>query len=458
MFRYMSTIALILWVTTSTAAIQNSDFWFHDDGDTIFIDGKRGAPLHIDYIGGTRTKPLTVKVTPDNTELKVSPSTCTFTKKDDECRLTVYNAKPGDKVYGVNQFTVKEVGASQGVLTAQAASDTSNVGFGVGIQGKDMPAIIPWQGDQFNSGPGRVVVVNSTGQTRDYRTVLWDRDPVKSRWDAYSPKKITTPIFSLPSGRICYIDQDLFFSPDPQLLLYPFNIIQNAYMSYPGWISDITDPSDPIYNGPYYTGNNNITTCSANGINWCASNKWDSWTLGLANLTSEDLDSNVFKAGQIQILQNNTWDNGTTLYYKNAYKSSGWTFKNIALLLIQGSIDGSSFDPNAASPNINEIKSAPPCSNYFKIDQTTYTVRLKIYGPGIVTMPAGAQCQTFNLPGESFTNCIGSGFKDAWYKITAVPEAGKTFKGWGSDGLCDDTQTTCWIPLTQNVSMRPYFW
>jgi hypothetical protein len=36
MFRYMSTIALFLWATSSNAVIQNSDFWFHDEGDTIF--------------------------------------------------------------------------------------------------------------------------------------------------------------------------------------------------------------------------------------------------------------------------------------------------------------------------------------------------------------------------------------------------------------------------------------
>jgi hypothetical protein len=39
MFRYLSPIALTLWATCSTAAIQNSDFWFHNDGDIVFIDG-----------------------------------------------------------------------------------------------------------------------------------------------------------------------------------------------------------------------------------------------------------------------------------------------------------------------------------------------------------------------------------------------------------------------------------
>jgi hypothetical protein len=73
-------------------------------------------------------------------------------------------------------------------------------------------------------------------------------------------------------------------------------------------------------------------------------------------------------------------------------------------------------------------------------------------------MPAGAQCQKYNTRGEDFTYCTGSGSRNSWYEMTAVPEAGKTFKGWGSDGLCDDSKTTCRFPLTQNVSLKPFFW
>ena len=165
MFRYLSPIALILWATCSNAAIQSSDFWFHDDGDTVFIDGARGAPLHIDYIGAPLTKPLTVRVTPDNTNLKVSPSTCTFTKKDDDCRLIVQLKKQGQKVYGVNHFTITEVvEGAQGVLNAQATSDASTVGFGVGVQGKDMPKPLEWSSVAWISSViqrGKVVVTNA---------------------------------------------------------------------------------------------------------------------------------------------------------------------------------------------------------------------------------------------------------------------------------------------------------
>jgi hypothetical protein len=291
---------------------------------------------------------------------------------------------------------------------------------------------------------GPVIVANSTSQTRDYQSPFYI--------DTRSKVGFKTPIFTLPPGSICYLDQSLCYNCSKYAQYYPLSR-RNLGRINIEYISDMTNPQEPIYNGPLVTGNNNITTCSADGEFDCASNKWDSWTVGLANLTSSDLNSDVFKAGQIQVLQNNTWDNGTTLYY-----SSGWYDSNIALLLIQGSVDGSRFDPNAAAPSILEIQSAPPCSDYTTDPSVTFTVRLKIFGPGTITMPAGAQCQKYNTRGEDFTYCTGSGSRNSWYEMTAVPEAGKTFKGWGSDGLCDDSKTTCRFPLTQNVSLKPFFW
>ena len=215
MFRYLSPIALTLWATCSNAAIQSSDFWFHDDGDIVFIDGHRGAPLHIDYIGAPLTKPLTVRVTPDNTNLKVSPSTCTFTKKDDDCRLIVQLKKQGQKVYGVNQFTITEVvEGAQGVLNAQATSDASTVGFGVGVQGKDMPKPLEWSSKVWISNVmqrGKVVVTNAVPKggsiaAINYKAVELLQEYIVGYW---TPEK-ASKIFSLPSGSSCYIDNNLF--------------------------------------------------------------------------------------------------------------------------------------------------------------------------------------------------------------------------------------------------------
>jgi hypothetical protein len=293
---------------------------------------------------------------------------------------------------------------------------------------------------------GPVIIANRTSQRRDYQSPFYYHHYTASG---------KSPIYTLPPGQICYLDQSIglgykdYYEND---VVYPlsFPYAKGGYIEY---ISDMTNPHDPIFNGPFLTGNGNITTCSANGKFACASNKWDSWTVALANLSGKDLDSDVFKAGQIQILQNNTWDNGTTLFFRGT-----WTTYSIGLILIQGSIDGSRFDPNSAAPSILEIQSASPCSNYTTDPSVTFNVRLKIYGPGTITMPGNPQCQAFNIRPESFTNCIGSGSRNEWYEMTAVPEAGKTFAGWGSSGLCDDSKTTCRFQLTRDVSMRPGFY
>ncbi len=458
MIRYLSPIALILWATCSTAAIQNSDFWFHDDGDIVFIDGKRGAPLHIDYIGAPLTKPLKVRVTPNNPKLKIAVPTCTFTKKDDDCRLTVQNAKEGDNVYGVNQFTLTEVGGSRGVLNAQAASDTGGVGFGVGVQGKDMPQPLviyfgnTISGDQTKIKPRRVVTINSTTKKRDYKIMI-------RQGENYPPSKE----FSLPPKALCYADWDIV--PDDVKNNIGYNNIPYGHESTifqfgrgevtgQSTIRDVTNPLDPIYNGPYLNFYRNISSCSAQGLTDCASNKWGSWVVGLANFGATDMEGGV-RSGQIEILRDNSWENGAYIYYK-----SDWDGNNLDFIQIQGSTDGSeNWDVKAATPSILDIKSAPPCSDYLKGDPSvTYKVIADVYGPGSVTMLGGEKCVIVKVPKSEFTRCTGSGIKDRIYEITAVPEAGKTFKGWNSKGLCDDAKTTCRFPLTSEVSIQPLFW
>ena len=450
MIRYLSPIALILWATCSTAAIQNSDFWFHDDGDIVFIDGKRGAPLHIDYIGAPLTQPLTVRVTPNNPKLKIAAPTCTFTKKDDDCRLTVQNAKEGDNVYGVNQFTLTEVGGSRGVLNAQAASDTSTVGFGVGVQGKDMPQPIPVALDNKSGNPGRAIIINSTTETRIYQV---------SNLEIYgSMKWFSSNSFSLHPKDLCYADSDII--ADEYKKIYGtirYNLTELGFfltLDRKGSTArDITNPSDPIYNGPYKTGDRNISSCSAKNYDDCTSNKWASWVVGLANFGSADMSGGI-RAGKIEILRDNSWGSDAFIYYQNS-----WPSNSLALLQIQGSVDGSGFDTAAATPSILEIQSAPPCSNYIKGDPSvTYTVTANVFGPGSVKMPEGMKCNIITPPGGIiWTRCMGSGIKDTFYEITAVPEAGKTFKEWGSNGLCDDSKTTCRFPLNRDVTLQPYF-
>jgi hypothetical protein len=453
MFRYMSTIALFLWATSSNAVIQNSDFWFHDEGDTIFINGARGAPLHIDYIGAPLTKPLKVRVTPNNPKLKIAAPICTFTKKDDDCWLTVRLENGKQKVYGVNHFTVTEVGASKGVLNGQAAADTGIVGFGVGVQGKDMPKPIPWAtlNTDGDTPTNKVIITNATNQLRLYEGDVYAQS--LSYTGTLKDYDLKTKKLALPSRQSCYLDY--YAAPSASLPYLYYYMSSNAKSLK---FSDVTIESDPIFNGAYQTGDSNITTCFAMGLNRCASDKWSSWSIGLANIGANDLKGGV-KAGQVETLRDSSWRSNTGSDNSWIYFEGMWYDKNLAVLLIQGSTDGSPFDAGAAAPSLLEIKSAPPCSDYIKGDPSvTYTVRLEISGPGSVTVPAGTQCQAYSYNDVSFTRCTGSGLKDTIYEITAVPEPGKTFKGWGSDGLCDDTKTSCRFQLTKEVSMRPFFW
>ncbi|MFM2006449.1 MAG: hypothetical protein RLZZ09_2104, partial [Pseudomonadota bacterium] len=73
---WLTMVTLCLLASTAGADIQDSDFWFHNEGQAIFINGAKGAPLHIDYIGPALTKPLKVRITPTNPALKVNPSIC----------------------------------------------------------------------------------------------------------------------------------------------------------------------------------------------------------------------------------------------------------------------------------------------------------------------------------------------------------------------------------------------
>jgi hypothetical protein len=364
-----------------------------------------------------------------------------FTKKDDDCRLIVQLKDQGQKVYGVNHFTLTEVGGSRGVLNAQAASDTNTVGFGVGVQGKDMPKAIPVNASDNSQ---KLIITNATTQSRTYIGDLGSETIFKSIK------------FSIPPKASCYVDYGVVRSSDLQFgsdIYIPLTWQKNNGAGRFRYFSDITNPLDPIFNGIYHPRTNNLQTCSSYPLGDCTSNKWASINLGLANLGTEDLPGGR-RAGEIETLINNSWGSNSFIYWETS-----WFKKNTALLLIQGSTDGSGFDANAAAPSILEIKSAPPCSDYIKGDPSvTYKVIADVYGPGSVTMSGGKQCVIVKVPNSEFTRCTGSGIKDRIYEITAVPEAGKTFKGWNSKGLCDDAKTTCRFPLTSEVSIQPLFW
>lgn len=352
-------VALSLIVPTAGADIQDSDFWFHDAGQAIFINGTKGAPLHIDYIGPTLIKPLKVKITPSNSALKVNPSVCTFSKKDDDCRLTVNLAKSTEKVYGIQEFNVSELRGQALNIDAQVGStEAESVSFGLGVQVKDMPEPVFWNTQAPVDGRnGRVIIVNATSISRTYKGYFSIGFSYNYKVESYDIR--------LPSDGICYFDNDSMQADDlpsdykPVYMYYLANNWLGDGDNSRG-VRDITNPNDPIFNGAYRSGNNNITTCSAKNARNCASNKWESWSVGLANTGATNLKDGL-NAGQVVALRDNSWDSGDIIYYRGE-----WARYGLELLLIQGSIDGKGFDANAKLPSALSIKSAPPCSAYIQ--------------------------------------------------------------------------------------------
>jgi hypothetical protein len=489
---WLTMVTLCLLASTAGADIQDSDFWFHNEGQAIFINGAKGAPLHIDYIGPALTKPLKVRIMPTNPALKVNPSVCTFTKKDDDCRLTVHLSKAKEKVYGIHQFEVTEIGSKSGEAKPQiVATDTETVGFGVGVQNKDMPKPMPafWTAP-FNYGglTQKVIITNATNYARDYQATagVYFRVPAcgtdgrdygpgaygtilrtgpSVACAASTPEvsveavatnrayNVSSDTFTLNSHTSCYLDYSTITSL-PAEAPSSKDYAGVWYTGKDNFVSDITVPDHPIYNGFGGTGNNNISSCSAIGNGDCASNQWGSWTVGLANLGAKDMDGGV-RSGQVEVLQNNSWNNGGYIYWKEK-----WHSENLALVHIQGSIDGSeNWDAKAAVPSILEIQSAPPCSYYLKVDpKAVYSVSAQVFGPGSITMPEGGQCTKYITPGLDFIYCTGGGYKNAWYEMTAVPEAGKTFKGWsGGNGECNSAGPTCRFRLSSDIRFKANF-
>lgn len=356
---WLTLVALCLIVPTAGADIQDSDFWFHNEGQTIFINGAKGAPLHIDYIGPALTKPLKVRITPTEPALKVTPSVCTFSKRDDDCRLTVHLTKNTEKVYGIQYFDVSELRGQAGNIDPQVEStEAESVSFGLGVQIKDMPAPVFWNTQAPIDGRnGRVILVNSTPMPRTYKGYFSIGSSYNYKTESYDIR--------LPNDKICYFDNDAMQADDLPSDYKPVYIYYLASNWLGGQdnsrvVKDITNQNDPIFNGAYRSGNNNISLCSANDARNCASNKWGSWSVGLANTGATNL-KNGLNAGQVVALRDNSWDSGDTIYYRGEWASYG-----LELLLMQGSIDGKEFDANAKLPSALSIKSAPPCSAYIQ--------------------------------------------------------------------------------------------
>jgi hypothetical protein len=359
--------------------IQSGDFLIPEAGSEAYIDGARGAPLHIEYIGPRLTSKLSVKVKSNDSSLRLTPSTCTFSSSIHVCRSEIHLANVKNKVYGVKTFTVTEVG---GTLTASGPEvTTSPVTFGVGITESGASQPVHWNTEKSLSlegvdtsvgdhpkGSSPVILVNATQSDRLYGGVVdaYDGDHATFVKGGVPLKKLR-----LPSGNSCYLDTLSVDLATGLAWATPFVYSESDSSRFR--IEDITS-GDPIFNGFSQTASNDISTCksSSYGSVSCASGKWGSMTVGLANIGGRNLFGGTdfatwrgwrddFDAGQVKVIENKGFDRSDYIFW-----TKNWTGESVALLLIQGSTDGSGFDARAVAPNILQIKSAPPCSNYIQ--------------------------------------------------------------------------------------------
>lgn len=366
-------ILLPLLAMPAFAQIAQEHFRFPEEGEMIVIDGSRGAPLHIEYVGPRLTTKLKVKVAPDVPALRLNHSTCTFTSTVNTCRLQLHLTHLFSKVYGIHTFTVTDAG---GTVSPIRSGDTAlPVTFSSGISSFQKPKPINWISTNFwnshdyPSSP--IVLVNATQAERIYGGEAFYR---VCGGESY---RVHNHVIRLPANSICYADNDVVERSDCKddpIYYKPLTSGSGETYRFDSPFYDTTDPNNKIFNAPVGTGNNNLTTCSALGVEQCASGLWGSVSMGLANIGGTDKTIDVMgkkfvamKAGEVQVISDTSWGNasfsnpGSIIYW-----TVDWHSSSMALLQIQGTIDGSSFDVKQAAPTALQIKSAPPCSNFYQ--------------------------------------------------------------------------------------------
>lgn len=216
---------------------------------------------------------------------------------------------------------------------------------------------------------GKVVLVNATNEARTYGGHLTSEAGSFERLE-----RVELPInpITLQAKTMCFLDQSIIKDTrEAESVVYtPLYVLPTRGQSR-SLIYDITDPTDPIFNGAFQTSRNNVTTCSRGENSICASGKWGSWSVGLANLENRYLPSDTtvddhFFSKSVKTLTSNKWG-GKEKTDGHIYYRGIWKRRSVALLLIQGTTDGQGFDSFKSAPNANEIEAAPPCSNFRKL-------------------------------------------------------------------------------------------
>lgn len=332
---------------SSTQHISASDLQLDQSGGVVTID-PNGTELYLNY-KGTDRQPTTVNISAGDSKSKIVGGKCNIAAKDSRCK------------YVLKYVSYKKPSYTDQTIKVTDAAGVPIADYTIWVK----PVVSPWpvqwraRGGKGRRGGGPLIIQNANVVQRKYKI---DIDLVRfansTNSNGYEPA--STYAFNLPAKSICYVDYNLV-----QGMVQGSDYIFATPMQ--GWgmnrkISDITDSNNVSYNSPYITGNNNISSCSTEGVFEC-SNRWGSWSVGLMNISGKQLGDYV--DGSEQTRRTDTWNSGDTIYYEDSWSSnSNNGTDTVALIAINASTDGSTFDPSQHILPKAAVVTAPPCSSF----------------------------------------------------------------------------------------------
>jgi hypothetical protein len=203
---------------------------------------------------------------------------------------------------------------------------------------------------QIQIGP--VVVYNMNPVQRSYAALSCGAIGPGGHYDCFRSDP-----FPIGPGKLCRLDTRL----------YPGDIWRgNGEPLDPAvtinYLEDQTDGQIGAFNGNWTSGNDNVNSCANEGMARCAGARWGAWKVGLmaqdAVGKTDRRPGSGMDAG-VEYWVENAWDTGTAIYYSNA-----WVQTPIALIMTNGSLDGSDFNmrDSPGLPTLQQVFEAPLCS------------------------------------------------------------------------------------------------
>lgn len=201
------------------------------------------------------------------------------------------------------------------------------------------------------SSMNSVILVNGTNATRTYqfepKYLAQYHDPGMGTiyWEVDRTTSFSSYYMTLPPNTFCKLDEGVVRPRGPvkpsstyQPWLHPVFLLDSDRAQ--SIMKDVTEVNDFIYNGARV--GSGISSCTAMKENWCASGKWGSWTVGVANLGGKPLQEGdaYLKQFTTYFLPDNSWGS-----FSEIQLGTAWFKKNLALILYQGTTNGDGFTP-----------------------------------------------------------------------------------------------------------------